>query len=156
MAIYMQIEGIEGTVTEDKHKKWIEVDRLGFSVSREVAMVSGKVADRANAKPQFAEISTGKSYDDASPKLFTWGTVGTAKKVVIHFTKDDNNTFIEITLTDTLLSRYSLDGAGASDPSESFSLNYTKIEIKRIPYDAQNKAGTPIPVGYDLAAMKAC
>lgn len=156
MAIYMQIEGIEGTVTEDKHTKWIEVGTLHFGVSRPTEMVSGKSADRANAKPKFSEISASKLYDAASPKLFSWGTVGTTKKVVIHFTKDDNSTFLEMTLTNTLLSGYQLSGDTEGDPSESLTLNYTKIEIKRIPYDAKNQAGTPIPVGFDLEAMKAC
>ena len=156
MAIYIQIEGIEGTVTEDKHDKWIEVHNCTFNTSRVVEPTAGKVADRANNKPTFAEVQLGKNYDAASPKLFAWTTKGETKKVTIHFTKDDNNTFVEIILTDVLCSYYNFSGATSGDPMESLSFNYTKIEIKRIPYDAKNKAGTPIPVGYDLATMKPC
>ncbi|NUP96432.1 MAG: type VI secretion system tube protein Hcp [Planctomycetaceae bacterium] len=156
MAIYIQIEGVEGTVTEEKHDKWIEVHNCNFSTLRHVEATAGKVADRANNKPTFSEVAVSKNYDAASPKLFAWTTKGETKKVTIHFTKDDNNTFVEIILTDVLCSNYTFSGLNMGDPSETLSFNFTKIEIKRIPYDSKNKAGTPIPVGYDLATMKPC
>ena len=39
-------------------------------------------------------------------------------------------------------------------PTESISLNFTKIEFKMTPHDDKNKAGTPITVSYDLATAK--
>lgn len=155
MAIYIQVEGIDGPVTETNHKKWMQVTSFQWGVGRPILTEPGRVADRANSKPSFSEITATKTYDDASPKIFTWATVGSGKKVTVHFTKEDGSNYIEITLESVLASSYSLSAGGDGDPQESFSLNYTKIEIKRIPYDQNNKAGSPIPVGYDLNAMKA-
>jgi len=155
MAIYMQVEGIDGPVTESGHKKWIQVGSFGWGVGRPIVTEPGRTADRANSKPSFAEINITKVYDEASPKLFTWSTTGPGKKVTFHFTKEDGSNYIEIILESVIASSYSLNATGDGDPHESVSLNYTKIEIKRIPYDANNKAGSPIPVGYDLNTMKA-
>jgi type VI secretion system secreted protein Hcp len=41
--------------------------------------------------------------------------------------------------------------SGGDRPSESISMNFTKIEYKYTPFDDQHKAGTPVPVTYDLA-----
>jgi type VI secretion system secreted protein Hcp len=153
MAIYMQVEGIEGTVTEAKHAKWIQVGSFQWGVGRGISMDTGSIADRGNTKPSLSEIVVTKSYDSASPKLFTWATVGTGKKVVLHFTKEDGSSYLEVTLESVIPSGYSLS-SGGDEPSESLSMSYVKIEMKRIPYDENNKAGTPIPVGYDLKTMK--
>ena len=153
MAIYMQVEGIEGTVTEAKHSKWIGIDSYQWGVGRPISMDTGSIADRGNSKPSLSEITVTKTYDSSSPKLFTWATVGTGKKVTLHFTKEDGSSFIEVVLESVIPSGYSLSSGGA-EPSESLSLSYIKIEMKRIPYDDKNVAGTPIPVGYDLKTMK--
>lgn len=155
MAIYVQVEGIDGPVTETNHKKWLQVSSFGWAVGRPIVTEPGRVADRANSKPSFAEIQVSKTYDEASPKLFSWSTIGAGKKVTIHFTKEDGSNFIEIVLESVIPSSYNIGAGNDGDPTESLSLNYTKIEIKRIPYDQNNKAGSPIPVGYDLNAMKA-
>ncbi len=155
MAIYMQIEGIDGPVTESGHAKWIQVGSFNWGVGRPIVTEPGRIADRANTKPSFGEISISKVYDAASPKIFSWSTVGAGKKIVFHFTKEDGSNYLEVTLESVLASGYSISAAGDGDPHESMSLNYTKIEIKRIPYDKDNKAGTPVPVGYDLGTMKA-
>ena len=56
-------------------------------------------------------------------------------------------------LTNALISGYSLS-SGGDRPSESISINFTKIEYKHIPYDDKNKAGTPVTVSYDLSTTK--
>ena len=155
MAIYMQVEGIDGPVTEQGHQKWIQALSYSWGVGRPIVTEPGRVAERANTKPSFNEIAITKTYDAASPKLFTWSTVGTSKKVTFHFTKEDGSNFIEVILESVIPSSYSISSSADGDPVEAVSLNYTKIEIKRIPYDQNNKAGTPIPVGYDLQTMKA-
>jgi type VI secretion system secreted protein Hcp len=48
-----------------------------------------------------------------------------------------------------MISSYSAS-SGGDRPSESFSLNFTKIEYKYTPFDDKHKAGTPMPVTYDV------
>ena len=60
---------------------------------------------------------------------------------------------MEYTLANALISGYSVS-SGGDRPSESLSFNFTKIEMKFIPYDNEHNAGNPIPAGYDISAAK--
>jgi type VI secretion system secreted protein Hcp len=150
MAIYMKVEGIDGAVTEKGHEKWIALDSTSMGAARAVASPTGVSAKRDVTDLSFSEIQISKSYDAASPKLFSWVAAKEGKKVEFHFTSGSDVT-TEIILQDVLASSYSFSSGGEGKPSESMSLNYTKIEIKHTPADQKNKAASPIPVGYDLA-----
>jgi type VI secretion system secreted protein Hcp len=94
--------------------------------------------------------------DGSSPKLFTesaTGNVGKTVKIDLVSTGSPGNTYVTYTLTNTLISGYSVS-TGGDRPSESVTLSFTKIEYKFIPYDDKNKAGTPVTVSYDLSTTK--
>lgn len=156
MAIYLKYEGIEGEATHDKHKNWIEVGSLQFGIGRGISTPAGATANREASEPSVSEVTVTKMLDGSSPKLFTESATGAAgKKVEIHLvsTGSPGNTYVEYTLTNALISAYSLS-SGGDRPSESISINFTKIEFKFIPYDGANKAGTPVTVNYDLTTTK--
>ena len=73
----------------------------------------------------------------------------------IHLVSTGNpgNTYVEYVLTNGLISGYSIS-SGGDRPTESISINFTKIEFKFIPYDDKNKGGTPVTVNYDLTSTK--
>lgn len=152
--IYMKVEGIDGKVTADGHEKWIEVSSMSFGVGRAINSANpGNQSNRESSVPSFSEISIAKDADESSPKLFTEACIGKAKKVEIHFCNigDKVQSFLEYVLTDVLISSYSIGaGSGGSHPSESLSLNFSKIEMKYIPYNDKNEKGSPIATTYDL------
>jgi type VI secretion system secreted protein Hcp len=156
MAIYVKYDGIEGEATHETHKKWLDVSSLQFGVGRSITTPSGSTANREASEPAVSEITITKLMDSASPKLFTESCTGAAgKKVQIHLvsTGSPGNTYVEYTLTDALISSYSVS-TGGDRPSESVSISFTKLEYKFIPYDGANKAGTPVTVSYDLSTTK--
>ncbi|MEO3389461.1 type VI secretion system tube protein Hcp [Mesorhizobium sp. CAU 1741] len=156
MAIYVKYDGIDGEATHDKHKKWIDVSSLQFGVGRGISTPSGSTANREASEPSISEVVVTKMLDASSSKLFVESCTGAAgKKVEIHLvsTGSPGNTYVEYTLHNALISGYSLS-TGGDRPSESISINFTKIEYKHIPYDEANKAGTPVTVSYDLASTK--
>jgi type VI secretion system secreted protein Hcp len=156
MAIYMKYEGIDGEATHENHKKWIDISSLQFGVGRGISTPSGSTANREASEPSISEVTLTKLMDGASSKLFTESVTGAAgKKVEIHLvsTGSPGNTYVEYTLTNSLISGYSLS-SGGDRPSESISINFTKIEYKNIPFDDTNKAGTPVTVSYDLSTTK--
>jgi type VI secretion system secreted protein Hcp len=156
MAIYVKYEGIDGEVTQSDHVKWLEVHSFQFGIGRGIATPTGNAANRESSHASVSEIVVTKSMDSASPKIFTESATGsTGKKVEVHFvsTGDPGMTYAQYTLEDTLISGYSLS-SGGERPTESISLNFTKIEFKMTPHDDKNKAGTPITVSYDLATAK--
>lgn len=156
MAIYLKYEGIDGEATHEDHKKWIEVGSLQFGIGRGISTAAGSTANREASEPSVSEVVITKTLDGASSKLFTESATGaTGKKVEIHLvsTGSPGNTYVEYTLTNSLISGYSVS-SGGDRPSELISINFTKIEYKHIPFDASNKAGTPVTVSYDLSTTK--
>lgn len=156
MAIYMKVDGIKGDVTATGHEDWIHCDSLQFGVGRGIGAPTGSAKEREASAPSISEVVVTKPMDASSMFLFTEACIGKGKKVDIHITKtgqDQLVNYLEIVLTNTLVSGYSVS-SGGDNPSESVSLNFTKIELKYIPVTAEGTPGDPIPAGYDLALGK--
>jgi type VI secretion system secreted protein Hcp len=156
MAIYVKYEGIDGEATHDTHKKWLDVSSLQWGMGRAISTKSGATTNREASEPSVSEVTISKLMDSSSPKLFVESCTGAAgKKVEIHLvtTGSPGNTYAAYTLTNALVSSYSMS-TGGDRPSESVSISFTKVEYKFTPYDDKNKAGTPIAVSYDLTTTK--
>ena len=156
MAVYLKYEGIDGEATHEKHTKWIEVQSLQFGVGRGISTPTGGATNRESSQPSVSEVVITKMLDSASTALFAESVTGTAgKKVEIHLvnTGDPGDTYVEYTLTDSLISGYSVS-SGGDRPSESISINFTKIEFKFTAFDAKNKTASPMVVGYNRATGK--
>jgi type VI secretion system secreted protein Hcp len=156
MAIYLKYDGIDGEATHEKHKNWIDVASLQFGTGRGISTPAGAAANREASQPSISEVVITKQLDGASPKLFTESVTGAVgKKVEIHLVNTGNpgNTYVEYVLTNSLISGYSVS-SGGDRPTESISINFTKLEFKFTPFDDKNKAGTPVTVNYDLTSTK--
>jgi type VI secretion system secreted protein Hcp len=156
MAIYLKYDGIDGEATHSDHSKWIDIGSMQFGIGRAITTPAGSTANREASEPSVSEITVTKSMDGSSPKLFTesaTGNVGKTVKIDLVSTGSPGNTYVTYTLTNTLISGYSVS-TGGDRPSESVTLSFTKIEYKFIPYDDKNKAGTPVTVSYDLSTTK--
>jgi type VI secretion system secreted protein Hcp len=96
-----------------------------------------------------------KAMDKCTPKLFTEACVGTGKLVKIDLTQtgDQLETYMAYTLTDSLISGYSV-GTGGEKPSETVSFNFTKLEMKYTPFDNKNNPLGAVPSGYDISLGK--
>ncbi len=159
MAIYVQIgkkDEIKGNVTAAGHVNWIECGSFQFGVGRAIPMSTGKQTNREASLPSLSEITLTKIMDDSSPYLFQEAVRGESKPITIHVTKTGANQeelVVEYLLTAAMLSGYSVS-TGGDAPSESFSVAYTKIEMKYFVWDEGHKKATQIPVFYDLAMVK--
>jgi type VI secretion system secreted protein Hcp len=158
MPIYMNYDSlaVKGDVTEEGHKNWIELNSFQWGVGRGISSPTGASADRESSAPSISEITVTKATDAASPKVLNEALQGEGKTVIIDFTRTDKGklqVYLTYTLTNTMISGYSIS-SGGDRPSESLSLNFTKVECKHIPGGADVKAGAPEAVTYDLAAAK--
>ena len=156
MAIYMKYGSIDGPVTTDGFAKWIELGSFQWGVGRGIGTAARGETNREGSEPSISEIVVTKTMDISSNKLFADAVGGTMdSKVTIKFTttaKDKVETFLTYELTDTGLSGYSLS-SGGDKPSESLSLNFTKVMITFVGTNAK-AGGTPDTAGYDLTQMK--
>jgi type VI secretion system secreted protein Hcp len=150
--IYLKIDGVDGIVTAKGHEKWIEADSFSFGVGRSAMIETGGGKERSVSKPSISEVTITKQLDLSSPKLFAETCVGTGKKVLVHFVRSSEQlaTYLEYELEDCLLTGYSVSGSGSGDPFETISMSFSKIMMKYTPFDKNNKAGNPVPAGYDI------
>jgi type VI secretion system secreted protein Hcp len=157
VAIYLKIDGINGNVTESDHKDWIELNSFQWGVGRGISSPVGNTDDRESSEPSISEITVTKSMDQASNPLLGLALgVSGAKKFEIDFTRTAENKtqiFLHYELENTLISGFSLS-SGGDMPSESMSLNFTKITQKFTHFKSANDTGTPTVQGYDLSTAK--
>jgi type VI secretion system secreted protein Hcp len=125
--IYLQIDGIKGESTDDKHKDWIEV--LSYSQPAGASAPGGAEAEKTEVKS--GEIVVTKKTDSASPILRRFCSSGKhISKVtldVVHPGTESKTAEI----SDAVISKVSPAAAPhdkADTPTESVSLNYGKIQ----------------------------
>jgi len=153
MPIYMNYNDIKGDVTAAGHENWIELNSFQWGAGRGITSPTGASADRESSAPSISEITVTKATDISSTKLLNEAYQGEGQKVVIDFVKTDKGNleiYMQYTLEDCMLSGYSIS-SGGDRPSESLSLNFTKIEFKNVSMKDKNDTGDPDTVTYDLA-----
>lgn len=149
---------IKGDSTVDKHENWITCDSMQFGVGRSIT-ASGGGKDRDTSNPSFSEVTFSKSSDVASGDLYYQAVCGKSLgKAEIHLlqtggTDSKGQVYLTIELEEPVVSSYSAS-SGGERPSESFSLNFTKISYQ---YDAfsGDKVTTGTAKKWDLMANKA-
>ncbi|HEX6864285.1 MAG TPA: type VI secretion system tube protein Hcp [Thermoanaerobaculia bacterium] len=152
MAIYLKLGNIKGNVTTKGHEEWIEVASFQFGVTRGVNTPVGHAKNREASAPSISEVTISKEMDQSSPYLFNESTVGKGLKATFHFCRtaaDKLETYLEVELENVLVSNYSVS-SGGERPSESVSLNFTKVVMKYIPWKEDHAKEAPHPAGYDL------
>lgn len=157
MPIYLELDGVQGDATHEQHKKWMDIESIHWNVARNMNTSAGSAANREASEPVVSEVVLTKVSDSSSTKLFQEACSGrTGKRAVIHLVTTGNpgDTYIEYTLTNTLIANYSIDSNG-DRPMETVRLNFTKMEVKYTPYDDMHAPMSPMIASYDLATTKA-
>ncbi len=121
---------IEGTATEKNHKNQIEILSWQLSESNTASWMHGGAGTVS-----FGDIPFTKRLDKASAKIFQH--CAASKKInqaVLSCLRAAGNEspseYLHIKFTDCFITSYSTGGSAGDDvPSESFSLNFSKIEI---------------------------
>jgi type VI secretion system secreted protein Hcp len=155
MAIYLNVEGLEGDVTAAGHEGWIECDSMQWGVGRAITTSTGSSQERESSAPSVSEVSVVKVMDKCTPKLFEQACVGTSKLVKLDLvqTGEQLDTYMSYELENCLISGYSVSTSG-DRPMENLSFNFTKMIMKYVPYDNKHNPGSPIPAGYDVSLGK--
>ncbi|MHB1304692.1 MAG: Hcp family type VI secretion system effector [Acidiphilium sp.] len=158
MAIYMKYASINGDVTTEGFKDYIELHSMQWGVGRGVSMQSGSGAGRESSLPSLSEVTITKDYDVSSPDLLKEALKGEAKDVDIAFTRTNKagsgvDKYLEIKMKDVIMSGLSMSSGGEM-PSESLSLNYSSISFVSVPMKDDGSQGTQSVVNFDLKTMK--
>lgn len=149
-AIYLKIDGIDGSATQYEHQNWITVESAGEDISRVIGI--DRKGRREVSGPILKDLKFAKQMDISSPYLRQLAVSdGPGREVIIHWvtTGSPGVTYFEIKLSDALISSVSMT-SGGDRPSEIFTVNFTRIEWTYIPLEANNEAGSPVTKGYDV------
>jgi type VI secretion system secreted protein Hcp len=143
-AIYMKYDGIDGDVTAVGHENWIEILSFSWGVTNDG---SGSQAN---------DVSVQQTLNKASPKLLQAALSGSPIEwALMDFvnpnTLDPSTPYLQYKFEDVLISGYSIS-SGGDLPTESLSLNFTKITFSHRPIGDDGRLGDPVTGGWDFSA----
>jgi len=161
MAVYMEYEGIKGTVTAKGYEDMIKMDFANFGVHRKINMKPGEMSNRESAIPNFSVIHMGKKFESSTPAILKQVFSGSAgKQVKLHYVRTSEkqlNEYLTYTLENCIPTYYqliALGSGGSGMPVESLYLSYTSMLVSNTPRSVNNKALNPLRYGYDLDKAK--
>lgn|SRR5208283_74986 len=158
MPIYMNYDSlsVKGDATAANWEGWVELNSFQFGVGRGISSPTGGSADRESSAPSVSEITITKDQDSSTGPLLTAALQGEGVTVIIDFVKTSSGQllkYMEYTLTNTIISGWSTS-SGGDRPSESISLNFTKVQVDPTTIDATGNISNANPVTYDISTAK--
>lgn len=127
--ITMSYSGITGPPDPVDHTNHITLESFQFGVGRSI---SSGGSGRQTGPPSVSEVTVTKTMDQSSAALLQASLSGANADAHIYFTDTklkSSPLYLEIHLENVLLSGFSTS-SGGDRPSESLSLNFTKITYK--------------------------
>ena len=157
MAIFMKYGADKGEVTAEGYTDWIQVDSLQWGVGRGISAGVGGASKRESSAPSVSEITVSKSLDAWSPLALKEALGGKGCTVKLEVTRTDDSgkhhAFQKYILDNVLISGYSIS-SGGDRPSESLSLNFTKVDSEYVKIDDKYAETTTGHIIYDLNLAK--
>jgi type VI secretion system secreted protein Hcp len=139
--LFLQVEGITGECAEENHKGWIDVSSYGEGLSSAGSSSYGGGAGVGSV--HYQDFTFTCQLEKAIPNLIKGcATHKSYPTVKFNATKMDGKgsswVYLEITLSDAVVSSVSMSGTENQIPHVSVSLNFAKIKTQ---YWEQTKDG---------------
>jgi type VI secretion system secreted protein Hcp len=156
---YLQIGDIKGESTDEKHKGWIEVSHVDWSVNQPRAAAVSTAGGHTNGKADLSEVSFTKLADLSSPILFQHCAMGkTIPKAVFEFYRADGDgkpiCYFKLELENVMVSNVHPNSGDGGTLTETVHLAYAKIKATYTQQKISGGAGGSTVGGWDAAANK--
>ncbi|VVO62777.1 Protein hcp1 [Pseudomonas fluorescens] len=157
---FIQLEGIKGESTDDKHKDWIEIQNYGFGASQSQSSTASSAGNLSSARVDIHNFTFTHNLDLASVKLFEYCCTGQhVPKVTVTLNRSggDKTKYMEYKMSDVLISSVSRGGdtqASEDVPIECVTLAFGKLEMTYTKLGIDGKAAGNASAGWDLKANK--
>ena len=152
--MFIKIGDIEGESKDKKHGKEIDVLAWSWGMSNSGSAHVGGGAGAGKVNVQ--DLSFTKWADKATPKLMLACCDGKhydEAKLTVRKAGEHPVEYIKIKLTEVLITSVTAGGSGGEDRlTENVTLNFAKVHYDYVPQDDKGKAGTAIPMTWDIAA----
>lgn len=151
---YLEIDGIDGESTNERHPKAIDVSAWSWGVEQAVRPGSGGGA--AAGKPSFERLEVTTTITRASPRLVAACASGKhIARAALHGERPatvsgEPTAFLDITMTDVLISSVHHSVSDGSSPLETVSFSYAKIDWRYTTQTMTGSPGTPVEAGWDV------
>jgi type VI secretion system secreted protein Hcp len=138
--MFLKMTDVKGESKDKEHAGEMEIESFSWGAIQVGTSAHGTGA--GGGKVSLQDFSFVMKTNSASPKLFLNCATGkhlATAKFTARKAGGNPQKFLEVTLTDVLVSSFQTGGATASEvPMDSISLNFSKIEIE---YFAQDEKG---------------
>jgi type VI secretion system secreted protein Hcp len=150
---FLKLDGIEGESADSKHKNEIDLESWSWGETQSGSMHHG--GGGGAGKVQMQDFHFTMRINKASPKLKLACASGEhIKKAVLTCRKagKDQQEFMKVTLSDSIVSSYQTGGSAHSDiiPVDQISLNFSKIEFEYKEQKADGTLGAAVAVGWNV------
>jgi type VI secretion system secreted protein Hcp len=147
---FLKLDGIPGESADEGHKDEIEILSFSFGATQ----TGGTTGGGGAGKVVFSDISFTKPVDKSSPLLYLQCAQGKHIPTAILYGRkagERPTDYYIIKLTDVLISSVQTSGASGDErPTESLSLNFTKIEFSYARQKPDGSLEPPIQTGWDI------
>ena len=132
---YLQIDGIKGESTDERHRDWIEVSKVQYSIYQPRAEVVSTGGGHTSGRADLLPITFKKLADISSPVLLQTCAAGkTIPKAAFEFMRADSNgnpiRYFRIELENLLIASITPDSGDGGIITERVQLAFSKIQWK--------------------------
>jgi len=149
---FLKIDGIKGESQDGKHKDEIDLESCSWGATQQGGMAAR--GGGGAGKVSMQDFSFVMTVNKASPLLLLAcasgqhipGALLTCRKA-----GKDQQEYLKIKLSDLLVSSYQTGGSsGSVVPTESISLNFSKVEFEYYPQKKDGTLDAKVVTGWDL------
>lgn len=157
--VYLQIDGIKGESTDERHKEWIECKSVSWGVEQPKSATSSTGGGHTAERCEHREITISKLADLSSPILLQTCSAGrTIPKAKFEFMRADGQgervKYFEIEIENVLIGAVSPSVAEGDILMEDVGFKFSKVRWKYTQQKITGGVGGNTSGGWDLAANR--
>jgi type VI secretion system secreted protein Hcp len=157
--VYLQIDGIKGESTDDRHKDWIECKSVTFGVEQPKSATASTGGGHTAERCEHQDIVFAKLADLSSPILLQTCSAGrTIPKARLEFMRADAQgervKYFEIEIENVLIGAVSPSVHEGDILTEEVALKFSKIKWRYTQQKITGGAGGNTSGGWDLATNR--
>ena len=157
--VYLQIDGIKGESTDDKHKDWIECKSVSWSVEQPKSATASTGGGHTAERCEHKDIVISKLADLSSPVLLQTCSAGkTIPKARFEFMRADGQgervKYFEIEIENVLIGAVTPNVEEGDILGERVGFKFSTVKWKYTQQKVTGGAGGNTSGGWDLAANR--